>query len=94
MLIRSDAVSEQLAQVVAECALEVGSCCFSRCALCNVLVEPMAREAARDLVPPYVWRTQSQFVRCPECGRVYWDGTHRRNMRTLFARLNGVAGAP
>ena len=49
---------------------------FTRCAECNAALADLAREAARDLVPPYVWSTQTEFRRCPGCGRVYWKGTH------------------
>jgi hypothetical protein len=49
---------------------------FTRCAECNGALADLAREAARDLVPPYVWSTQTEFRRCPDCDRVYWKGTH------------------
>ena len=49
---------------------------FTRCPECNTTLADLAHEAARDLVPPYVWNTQTEFRRCPGCGRVYWKGTH------------------
>ena len=91
VLVRSNAVTEQLAHVVAECGLEVGAHVFSRCAVCNVPIEMTPAATARESVPPYVWLTHSQFARCPQCGRIYWDGTHRRNMRAVFDRLNGTS---
>lgn len=57
---------------------------FTRCAECNGAVELLPREHARDLVPPYVWQTQSEFRRCAACGRVYWKGTH---WPAVWARL-------
>jgi uncharacterized protein with PIN domain len=27
-------------------------------------------------VPPFVFRTQEEFVRCPTCNKIYWQGTH------------------
>jgi uncharacterized protein len=61
---------------------------FTRCPECNGLLADLVHEAARDLVPPYVWQTQSSFRRCPECGRVYWKGTH---WPAMWARLSGEA---
>ena len=49
---------------------------FTRCPECNGALADLPHAAARDLVPPYVWHTQSHFRRCPGCGRVYWKGTH------------------
>ncbi len=34
---------------------------------CNVVVEPVAKAAIELLVPPYVFRTQERFHRCPSC---------------------------
>ena len=45
-------------------------------AQCGGELTDLPHEAARDLVPPYVWQTQTQFSRCVLCGRVYWRGTH------------------
>jgi uncharacterized protein len=54
---------------------------FSRCPECNVKLEKLSGKAARDLVPPYVWHTQSEFRRCAGCGRVYWKGSHWPGMQ-------------
>jgi uncharacterized protein len=54
---------------------------FSRCPECNGRLENLSGQAARDLVPPYVWHTQSVFRRCPECSRIYWKGTHWPGMQ-------------
>jgi uncharacterized protein with PIN domain len=59
---------------------------FSRCPECNAMLEDLSRAAARDLVPTYVWHTQTTFRRCPGCGRVFWKGTHWPG---LSARLEG-----
>ena len=37
-------------------------------------------ESARGRVPDYVFATQETFVECPGCTRLYWRGTHWRNM--------------
>lgn len=49
---------------------------FTRCSECNGVLAELPHAAARALVPPYVWHTQTHFRRCPDCGRVYWKGTH------------------
>jgi uncharacterized protein with PIN domain len=35
----------------------------------------------------YVYQTQGAFVRCPECARVFWRGTHVEGMERKLAEL-------
>jgi uncharacterized protein with PIN domain len=51
-----------------------------RCADCNGLLEEVDREQVKDQVPDYVYLTSPRFWRCPSCGKVLWEGTHKRNM--------------
>lgn len=50
---------------------------FTRCTDCNVLLEEVSPEEVKEMVPPFVFRTQKVFRRCPGCGKVFWRGTHR-----------------
>jgi uncharacterized protein with PIN domain len=80
ILIESQEVTEQVRQVLAACHLDPSDT-FSRCAVCNVPLEPIDRAVAQSLVPPYVYQTQDGFQRCPRCKRIYWRGTHWANMQ-------------
>ena len=53
---------------------------FSRCVRCNQLLHPVAKEQLAHRLPPYVLQTQTQFMECPQCQRIYWRGTHWSNM--------------
>jgi len=53
---------------------------LTRCSLCNEALIPIAREEAKDLVPPYVYDKQESFLRCEQCKRIYWVGTHVKRM--------------
>ena len=55
---------------------------FSLCIECNVALQDIGKESVRDRVPPFVFRTQDEFQICPACRKLYWRGTHWRNMRT------------
>lgn len=94
LLVRSEVVDEQVAQVLSDLRVEPDpGALFSRCLRCNApLREVPAEEAARE-VPPYVARTQERFRRCPECGRIFWRATHARRMRTRLRRMGIGAGA-
>jgi hypothetical protein len=49
---------------------------FTRCPVCNAALAATARELVRDCVPPHIFETQWVFGRCPNCGRIYWPGSH------------------
>lgn len=88
LLIRSKRLGGQVREVLAVTGDDPSDRPFlSRCVECNSLLEDVAREAVRDRVPPYVFRTQQEFRSCPSCGRIYWAGTHRDRMLERLARL-------
>ena len=74
VLIATEGLDEQITE--ARTALGGAPAPFTRCSACGGELTDLPYEAARDLVPPYVWQTQTQFSRCAICGRVYWRGTH------------------
>jgi uncharacterized protein len=49
---------------------------LTRCALCNLGLEPLSKADALGKVPEYVWRAHTRFKTCPQCRRVYWRGSH------------------
>jgi uncharacterized protein with PIN domain len=89
LLIRSEVVAEQLAQVVAAFDIDWGAAAFSRCTRCNTPVGRLTREEAAGRVPPRVLLEQERFVGCPSCRRVYWRGSHVERMRAALERALG-----
>src|SRR3989339_1762807 len=59
---------------------------FTRCPVCNVLLEKKAKAEIEKGVPAYVLDTTERFFFCPSCLRVYWHGSHRELLdKTLKA---------
>jgi len=85
LLVESQLLDDQLAQVTAVFPLPPGSR-RGRCSVCNTLLVEATREEVAHRVPRYVLRRHPHFQRCPGCDRVYWQGSHWRNMQ---ARLSG-----
>ena len=54
----------------------------SRCIECNVRIKDLPRERAKNLVTPFVFENADTFALCPDCGRVFWRGTHLKDMET------------
>jgi len=91
ILIQDDKVLNQLRQVILTLNLNDARA-FTRCIECNTELEEVSSEDAALLVPPYVLSTQTRFRRCPNCGRVYWRGTHWTRMREVLAELETEDG--
>jgi uncharacterized protein with PIN domain len=62
---------------------------FTLCIEDNHPLQEINREAVNDKLPPYVFKTQKEFMECPHCGRIYWRGTH---WQAMTARLQQLAG--
>ena len=80
ILIRSDEPEQQMHQVIATLNLDCQYRPFTICLECNQPLLERSKQQVKDLVPPYVFQTQSQFMECPACHRIYWRGTHWRAM--------------
>jgi uncharacterized protein with PIN domain len=53
---------------------------FTRCIRCNVtLVEIEKGAAVATRVPASTFASYAHFFTCPNCGTIFWKGTHVRN---------------
>ena len=78
--LESDVTKTQLQQVARTLHLDLQLNPFSRCLECNEPLVERGREDVRNLVPPHVYKTQTHYMQCPLCQRVYWRGTHWQAM--------------
>jgi len=85
---REDDPRRQLLQVMKELNLDCRATQFTRCLECNRQLVPRSKDEVKDLVPPYVFRTQAQYMQCPSCSRVYWQGTHWQRMRRALEEIS------
>ena len=87
ILIESEEVKAQLRQVVKTLNLGDQIKPFTLCLECNQPLVPKENEEIKELVPPYVFQTQTQYMQCPGCQRVYWRGTHWQRMSRELERI-------
>jgi uncharacterized protein len=73
--------------VVQELRLQAPRALFTRCLLCNAALRVLDRAEAQPLLPEGVRDLPGPVRRCPECGRLYWDGSHVRRMRAAIERV-------
>jgi uncharacterized protein with PIN domain len=60
--------------------------------LCNVILDDITRGEAEGKVPDFIYHQQKEFYRCPQCGRIYWPGTHQINMQRRLEELRNADG--
>ena len=87
ILVASDEPAVQMRQIVDTLNLDCQFRPFSLCLECNQPLKERGKEQVKDRVPPYVFRTQDQYMECPGCHRIYWRGTHWTAMTRELARF-------
>lgn len=61
----------------------------AKCSLCNGNLSSVEKGQIVDKVPPRIAQNVREFWVCDDCGHVYWEGTHIRNLEKLIAEING-----
>ena len=79
----------QLREVVARLDLARSARPFTRCLHCNVPLRSVDKASVADRLPPKVREHYAYFSTCDTCGRIYWAGSHWRNMRSLLDDVLG-----
>jgi hypothetical protein len=77
-LIKGDNFPEQIKQLIAEHKLDLDKkYFFSRCTYCNSELKPVVdKNTIKTRVPEYIFKATDKFTLCPDCGKIYWPGTH------------------
>jgi uncharacterized protein with PIN domain len=54
---------------------------FTRCLICNTLIQPVNKSKVINKLPPKTIKHYNDFYKCSGCGRVYWKGSHHLRMQ-------------
>jgi uncharacterized protein with PIN domain len=92
LIVRENQPDVQVVSVLESLRLDVDpKRFFSRCLLCNEQLESISQAEVEGRVPEFVFHSHRAFHQCPTCQRIYWQGTHPRNMKKgiekILARL-------
>jgi len=91
IVLKSETLKEQLQEVLK--ALDISldaNLMFTRCIICNQPLIEIAKEKTKDRVPEYVYNTQEDFITCPQCNRIYWQGTHWGNVAATLKEISSL----
>lgn len=90
VLMESEEPEQQMQQLVSAIDIKSQSQPFTICLECNQPLVERSPSEVKDRVPPYVYKTQTQYMECPECRRIYWRGTHWKAMLNKLHRIVGA----
>lgn len=89
ILIKNEKIKAQVGEVLKILKIKPESnTMFTRCIICNEELAETEKEKAKDKVPEYVFKTQEDFLSCPKCKRIYWQGTHWGNVVKTLEEIN------
>ena len=83
---------KQLAEMAQRYPLSAHMKPFALCLHCNLPLQPADPQAVIEKVPERIQQQYAQFMTCPGCARVYWEGSHWDRMRSVLAQALGVEG--
>lgn len=79
-----ESTAHRLAEVSVKAGIEINADpSKSRCPECNGELLPADRSKVSGKVPPAAKRAYESFYVCSKCGKVYWEGSHWRNIRRV-----------
>ena len=88
VVIEAEKIKEQVVEILKVLKLKPSSeMMFSRCILCNEELADIDKDEVKDKVPGYVFQTQEDFITCPKCKRIYWQGTHWGNVQKILEEI-------
>lgn len=74
----------QLKEVVRRYLLNGNSGIFQRCLRCNTPLQDVEKEVISDRLEPLTRQYYDEFCICPNCSRIYWQGSHYRHMQQII----------
>jgi len=85
--VRETESEKQFREVISAFQLERLLKPFTRCRMCNSPLRDVSKECVRGRVPEEVWKEHAAYTECPDCGRIFWPGTHYKRLLRLLKRV-------
>ena len=77
----------QIQKIVNRLSLKSRCKPFSRCLVCNTLLQAVEKVSVWDRIPPKTRSRCNDFARCLSCDRIYWKGTHYEKIKEKVDRI-------
>lgn len=87
--VRSDQHREQAREVIQRFDLAGRLRPFTRCARCNGRLATVSKSEIEHRLEPLTRIHYDKFMRCDECGKIYWSGSHINRLWNLVRSATG-----
>ncbi len=87
-LIRAGDTEGQLREVVKRFGI-TPTIYGDRCPECNGSIVEVDKDSVEGEVPKYTFLTHKKFRRCGDCGRIFWEGSHRELAENDLRKILG-----
>jgi len=77
---------EQIRDVFKKFSLNLDNA-LTLCSVCNVKLEKVYKNYVKGKVPDFVYSQHDEFFICPNCGRIYWQGSHTENIMKMLEEI-------
>lgn len=85
--VRADKPLKQTKEVLKRFDLFRSLAPFTRCTHCNGILETVDKEKIIKRLEPLTRKYYDNFLICPDCNRIYWEGSHFRRASLLVNEL-------
>ncbi len=65
----------------------------SHCPICNTPIKAASKEELKDKLEPNTYRYYERFWRCPNCGQIYWQGAHWKQITKTLTQAQQKTSA-
>jgi uncharacterized protein with PIN domain len=87
VFVHSDEPKAQTLEVIRRLDLGERLAPLTRCMRCNGELVAVRKEEVIDRLEPMTRRYYRDFVRCADCGRIYWPGSHHAKLLRLVEQV-------
>ncbi len=85
--LRSEQPGQQLKEIFTRLDLKGSVLPFSRCLECNSPLINITKQEIIHNLQPKTRQYYDVFKQCPQCGRIYWEGSHYERMRSFIEKV-------
>jgi uncharacterized protein with PIN domain len=89
LFVHSQQPEQQTLEVIRRLDLRERLAPLTRCVRCNGPLASVSKDEITHDLEPLTRRYYHEFSRCPDCGRIYWAGSHYQRLLDLVERLRG-----
>ncbi len=87
VLLKTDKFEDQLNQLKSELGDIFTFPENTRCPACNGELDIVDKDEVKDRVIDNVYEQNEKFWICKNCGKIYWEGSHWKNITRIFKSI-------